>query len=142
MEGEDFANEEANFGEFVVGGFKLGLLVRLIVESADDAKAGQVFAGDEGDFVEEFLVNLELGDGEAENDDTKEDDGADASSDGPGHVGRGLEGLENGAKTHERRAEHHGEHHHDGLLNLTDVIGGASDEGGGGEVVDFGDAEA
>lgn len=53
-----------------------------------------------------------------------------------------MVGLENGAEAHHRGAEKHGEHHHDSLLDLTNVVGGTGDERGGGEIVDFGDGKA
>ena len=116
--------------------------MRFLVEGSDNAKTSQIFASNESDFIDEFLVNFKFGHGEPEDNDAKEDDGTDTGGDGPCHVGCGLIGLENCTEPHHRSAKEHGEHHHDGLLYLANVVRCAGDERSGREVVDVGDAEA
>ena len=60
------------------------LFVSFVVEGANDAEAGEVFASEESGFIDEFLVDFELWEGEAEDEHAEKDDGTDAGGDSPG----------------------------------------------------------
>ena len=140
-ERHDAVGEQLGFGEVLVGLGELGLLVVLGIVGAHHAQAGEVFAGHEVDVVGQGLHRLELrhDHGHHDGDGHQQDRHGDAGGERPFEAFAGD--LAYGPYGHDRRLDDELQTHGDEHLHLRDVVGGAGDEAGRGELAHLGRSE-
>ena len=140
-ERHDAVGEQLGLGEILVGLGEFGFLVVLGIVGAHHTQAGEVLAGHEVDVVGELLHGLELRHDHGHHD----DDGHQQNHYGDSGGERPFEAfagdLAHGPYCHNRRFDDELQAHGDEHLHLRDVVGGAGDEAGGGELAHFGRAE-
>ena len=140
-QGGDVAHMELHFGQQLIGVLEAVHLALFLVEGADDAHAGQVFAGEAQNPVQAGLHRLiqrpgddhDAEDHDAQQRDSHHEDEGGAEVDRKGH--------DHGAEHHEGAAQEQTEEEVQSALHLIDVAGHPGDEGAGTHGVHLGKAQ-
>ena len=139
----DAVDEQAGAGQVLVGLVEAVLLEVLHVEGADDHHARQVLARHQVEPVDQVLDDLELGQRQSRRPSTIRPISTTTATAMIHHMDESLaDRADDAADADDRRVEDHAHHHDDHHLDLGDVVGGAGDQRGGGELVELGVGEA
>ena len=129
--------EQLGAHQLLAGLVKALFLEGLAAERAHRHHAGQNLAADEVQLVHKGLHDLELRhrDVHQEHDEAEQQDHV--QHDDPGKAGVALHDMEHTADAQDGRIGHHAQQDDADELHLLDVVGGAGDEGSGGEILNL-----
>ena len=119
----DPVNKEVVGGGVLVDLIKTIFFKVLIAESPDDHQTGQAFPGNQVQFINQFLDQLEAGHGNSKNDTNNQHHRDHCDEDNPTHRGRPSERHNNPTNGQNRRINQNPNSHNQYCLDLGNIIG-------------------
>ena len=134
----DPVDKQIDTGQINVGFIEAVLFELLHIEGPDDHHAGQTLARHQVEPVDQVLDNLELGQGNREDDQDQAKQDYHRQGDDPPHRGGLADCPDDTTDADDWGVNDHAHHHDDDHLDLGDVVRRAGDQGGGRELVELG----
>ena len=129
--------EQLGAHQVLVGLVEALFLKLFAAEGTHRHDAGQDLAADEVQPVHQRLHDLELGHGHVHQEEDEQQQQSHVQYHDPGQARAAAHHMEHTADAQNGRIGHHAQQHDADELHLLDVVGGAGDEGRGGEVLDL-----
>ena len=129
--------EQLGAHQVLVGLVEALFLKLFAAEGTHRHDAGQDLAADEVQPVHQRLHDLELGHGHVHQEEDEQQQQSHVQHHDPGKARAAADDVQHTADAQNGRIGHHAQQHDADKLHLLDVVGGAGDEGRGGEVLDL-----